>query len=129
MRAPAQGSWYYPVVSDDFVERLTEVVAREPRVVLAYLFGSRAGGRPRPDSDVDLALAYRADLDDSEREVVRSRPVVALADASGALGARAATTTKRPIAGCFGSGAPRGASHERGNAWSMRTLSRTVYSR
>lgn len=35
---------------------LSSYLATRPEVVAAYLFGSRAEGVPRPDSDVDLAL-------------------------------------------------------------------------
>lgn len=37
-----------------------------PAVVVAYLFGSRATGRPRADSDVDVAVLLR----DTDREAL-----------------------------------------------------------
>ena len=40
----------------DPVERIVDVVRREPRVEKAILFGSRARGDHRPRSDVDLAI-------------------------------------------------------------------------
>ena len=43
--------------------RLRTALQAHPGVTLALLFGSRAAGRPRPDSDVDLAVrAHRVDL-------------------------------------------------------------------
>lgn len=36
--------------------QLRQVLARYPAVRLAYLFGSLASGRARPDSDLDLAV-------------------------------------------------------------------------
>jgi predicted nucleotidyltransferase len=38
--------------------QIAELLDREPVVSFAYLFGSRAGGKPqpRPDSDVDVAV-------------------------------------------------------------------------
>lgn len=40
----------------DLVARLRDVLANEPTVVVAYLFGSRATGSQRVDSDVDVAV-------------------------------------------------------------------------
>lgn len=73
-------------MSTDLVRTLAQVVATEPDVVLAYLFGSRAHGTPRPDSDLDVAVAYAPHLDGAAREAARRRLVVALADALGAVG-------------------------------------------
>lgn len=39
---------------------LTEALAREPGIVAAWLFGSRARGTARPDSDVDVAVLVDA---------------------------------------------------------------------
>ena len=49
------------------LEELGEVV------VFALLFGSRAGGRPRPDSDWDVAVYLRDDLTAEERFKIRLR--------------------------------------------------------
>lgn len=43
-------------VDRHLMESLRETLARFPGVRLAMLFGSRATGRERPDSDVDLAV-------------------------------------------------------------------------
>ena len=37
-------------------ERLTRILRGRPNIRLAILFGSRAGGNARSDSDIDLAL-------------------------------------------------------------------------
>lgn len=47
--------------SDDVVERLRSaaaVVFADRPVTFAYVFGSRVAGRPRPDSDLDVAVAF-----------------------------------------------------------------------
>jgi predicted nucleotidyltransferase len=57
-------------VDTELVERLKvaarEAFADEP-VEFAYLFGSRAHGRPRPDSDTDIAVLLEDGLTASER--------------------------------------------------------------
>ena len=58
-------------------------------VRLAYLFGSRARGPARPDSDLDIAVVYAGDSDVAQREILRRRVVAALTDALGAVGERA----------------------------------------
>lgn len=50
MRAPATAD------TADLAGRLRTVLAEEPHVVFAYLFGSMARGRARPSSDVDVAV-------------------------------------------------------------------------
>ena len=57
-------------------------------VVFAYLYGSRTGGRSRPDSDVDVGIALDAGVDDPDRirelaswgvhAVITNRPSLAL---------------------------------------------------
>lgn len=42
-------------------------------VVFAYLFGSRAGGRPRPDSDWDVGVYLKDGLTAQERFKIRLR--------------------------------------------------------
>lgn len=58
-------------------------------VRVAYLFGSRARGNARKDSDLDLSVGYPVGLDARERETARRLIVAALTDALGALGERA----------------------------------------
>jgi predicted nucleotidyltransferase len=51
------------VVDARLREALEDVLAEEPNILFAILFGSRARGRARPESDVDLAVLPRdADL-------------------------------------------------------------------
>jgi hypothetical protein len=58
-------------------------------VRVAYLFGSRARGNARPDSDLDVGVAYAPDTDDRTREQTRRAVIAALTDALGAVGERA----------------------------------------
>jgi predicted nucleotidyltransferase len=44
-------------------EALYKQLAGDERVVAAYLFGSHAEGVARPDSDVDVALLFRPEVD------------------------------------------------------------------
>jgi predicted nucleotidyltransferase len=39
------------------IAKLKKVLAKEPEVLAAYLFGSQITGRAKPDSDLDLAIA------------------------------------------------------------------------
>jgi predicted nucleotidyltransferase len=43
------------------LERLREILAADPRVAYALVFGSAASGRPGPHSDVDVALGLAPD--------------------------------------------------------------------
>lgn len=55
---------------DDFdtkLERLARRWAEDSTVAAAYLFGSRARGDARPNSDVDLAVVLAAGISPSER--------------------------------------------------------------
>lgn len=45
-----------PDVNEETLRKATEVLAARPEVVLAYLFGSHARGRPTPISDIDFAV-------------------------------------------------------------------------
>jgi predicted nucleotidyltransferase len=45
-----------PLSDSDILSVVREVL---PPMQAAYLFGSRAGGAPRPDSDLDLAVLLR----------------------------------------------------------------------
>lgn len=58
--------------------RIEQEIARTPGILFASLFGSRAGGRPRPASDWDVAIFLDESLDAGARARVRSRLVAAL---------------------------------------------------
>lgn len=53
---------------------------------MAWLFGSRAGGRPRPDSDLDIAISIARG---SDAHHVEKRVYDALAQVLGSVGERA----------------------------------------
>jgi hypothetical protein len=64
----------------DLHARMAAVLASLPEVELAYLFGSHAQGRPRPESDVDLGIQV------SGEAAARSRATLAeLFDRLGAV--------------------------------------------
>ena len=52
---------------DSRIRALGEAWAEDPEIAATYLFGSRAGSRPGPRSDVDLAVVLREGLDDAAR--------------------------------------------------------------
>jgi predicted nucleotidyltransferase len=47
-----------PLTLASLAQVCREMVAAEPRMMAVYLFGSRAKGEARPDSDVDLAVLF-----------------------------------------------------------------------
>jgi len=52
-------------LDDTVIEKLTKVFEANPKVDKAYIFGSRAKGNYRPDSDIDIAIkGYQITLDD-----------------------------------------------------------------
>lgn len=55
-----------------------ERILADAGVVVAYLFGSQAHGRDRPDSDADIAVLTERRLDLLEREVLADRLAPAL---------------------------------------------------
>lgn len=52
---------------DEIAPVLKEYFAGQPGVLAAYVFGSVATGRARPESDVDVAVLLREDLDKEAR--------------------------------------------------------------
>jgi uncharacterized protein len=46
---------------EPILQRMREVFAGYPEILAVYLFGSRATGTARPDSDYDLAVVSRRD--------------------------------------------------------------------
>ena len=78
--------------SDPLVAAMATALRPLEGVRVAYLFGSRARGDAREDSDLDVAVSFdpRFDAtDDRAREAVRRAIVAALTDALGAVGERA----------------------------------------
>lgn len=59
-------------------EQIARAVEATPGVLFATLFGSRATGRARADSDWDVAIYLDERLGSREREAVRARLVAAL---------------------------------------------------
>lgn len=64
-------------------------------VVFAYLFGSRAAGRARPDSDVDVAVYIAPPAQDPVAEALRL--AARLEDASGVGGIEVVVMNEAPL--------------------------------
>jgi predicted nucleotidyltransferase len=56
------------------------------QVRAAWVFGSRARGDARPDSDLDVGVVYQRDLGPLDRELARREILQRLTDALGLLG-------------------------------------------
>jgi len=52
---------------DTLREQLQNALSGTPGLKLAFLFGSRAHGQPRPDSDIDLGVLSDAPLSTAQR--------------------------------------------------------------
>jgi predicted nucleotidyltransferase len=74
--------------NDSLAAAITTALGPLVGIRVAYLFGSRARGDSRDDSDLDVAVSYDA-ADDRVRETVRRAIVAALTDALGRVGERA----------------------------------------
>jgi predicted nucleotidyltransferase len=78
---------------DGAIQQLADIVGRAllpiEAVRVAYIFGSRARGEGRADSDLDVALVYERTLDWGGQERARRDVLDALSKALGALGERA----------------------------------------
>jgi predicted nucleotidyltransferase len=61
-------------------ETLTARLALHPEVSFAVLFGSRASGSPRADSDLDIGVLFAADLSAQQRFLLRRRLAAELGD-------------------------------------------------
>ena len=70
-------------MSTELEIRLAAVLRDHPEIVVAYLFGSRARGAPRKDSDVDVAVIFDAGTDAEARFQLRCRLSTSLASAAG----------------------------------------------
>lgn len=58
--------------------RIENLLAATPEIVFALLFGSRAAGCERPDSDWDIGVFLEPGLDDRKRFDVRMHLIAAL---------------------------------------------------
>lgn len=47
------------ICSQDFIEKIASTIAQTPQALFAVLIGSRATGKPRPDSDWDIAILWQ----------------------------------------------------------------------
>ena len=70
----------HAVAAADAHTSVREVLARQPDIDLAFVFGSFARGAQRPDSDIDIAVAGAQPLDAARR--------LALTDAIAEVAAR-----------------------------------------
>jgi predicted nucleotidyltransferase len=70
-------------------QKIAQVLAPLTSVRVAWFFGSRAKGMHRPDSDLDLLVAYDHRLDGAAREQLRRSIVYELAGTLGRIGERA----------------------------------------
>jgi predicted nucleotidyltransferase len=78
-------------------EQIAQVLAPLTSVRVAWFFGSRAKGRHRPDSDLDLLVAYDHQLNGAAREQLRRRIVYELAGVLGRVGERADIADVRDV--------------------------------
>jgi predicted nucleotidyltransferase len=58
------------VETDVLIERLRPMLAGEPRIAAAWLFGSAARGELRQDSDIDVGVVFVCGMSAREREDV-----------------------------------------------------------
>jgi predicted nucleotidyltransferase len=65
-------------ITTDRLQQITAFLDGEPEVVFALLFGSRAAGTARPDSDYDVAVWLEPHLDDGQRHDWLRRAYAAL---------------------------------------------------
>ncbi len=67
-------------MSHDSLTALNQTLARFDEVLFAFLFGSRAGGRPRVESDWDIGVYVSDALTAEQRFDIRLRLLTALQD-------------------------------------------------
>jgi hypothetical protein len=60
----------HPDRNDDLASRIAEALASMPDVELGWLFGSRAAGRARPESDIDVGVEVTAAAAAHKRETL-----------------------------------------------------------
>lgn len=72
----------------DLLPALSSILSSQPGIANAYLFGSRAKGRERPDSDIDIAVDWASNLEADGKAAAENDLRAAFADALGELGER-----------------------------------------
>jgi predicted nucleotidyltransferase len=72
--------------TDALVRAIRAALAAIPSIRVAYLFGSRARGAARPDSDLDIAIALPREMEDAERGRIKLQVIDALTASLGRLG-------------------------------------------
>jgi predicted nucleotidyltransferase len=58
------------VQAGQLIERMRPTLAAEPRIAVAWLFGSAARGEMRPDSDVDVGVVFARNVPAGERTLL-----------------------------------------------------------
>ena len=79
------------------VERLSEALAAREEILEAYLFGSHARGKARPDSDIDVAVYIDEALADDGNWGYRAELTTALMVALGTNDVDVVVLNKAPI--------------------------------
>lgn len=74
--------------ASDLDTRIATALRPIPEIVTAYLFGSRATGRARPDSDLDVAVRFVPNLTAQQRLDAMLDAIAALGRELGPLGER-----------------------------------------
>lgn len=72
--------------SSDIEAKVASALSEFPQVRLAYAFGSRASGKMRPDSDLDIAVRLAGVTGDGERGQLKLQLIEALTKTLGPLG-------------------------------------------
>jgi len=88
------------MIDMDLIEELRAVapaVFDDEPVLFAYLYGSRANGVPRADSDIDIAVYFSEDTDPSTRFDERLRLPQLLVDATGRPDIEVASLNDAPL--------------------------------
>jgi predicted nucleotidyltransferase len=57
------------------IELLKAIVSRYPQINAAYLYGSAAAGKLRPNSDIDVALLLAEPFDSAEMAALQTRVI------------------------------------------------------
>ncbi len=78
----------HPMERAELLERVGSALASAEGVRVGFVFGSRLTARTRADSDLDIAVRYRAGASPEEREVTRRSISESLEVTLGALGER-----------------------------------------